>query len=148
MTALMELAERWMDEADTLRTRYGMEIVARLCEAHATELRGELLAGCDEILSVREASRESGYSTQHLRALIADGAIPNAGVKGRPRVRRGDLPTKGASSDNRPRHPRSQIVHRRAASHSRPGFDARRLVRGDPSGGGVAGSSEGLTPSP
>jgi hypothetical protein len=47
-----------------------------------------------EILTLAEAAQESGYSGDHLRHLIADGTLDNAGRKGSPRIRRGDLPVK------------------------------------------------------
>lgn len=56
------------------------------------ELTAALSAGQDELLTIAVAAVESRYSPQHLRALLAEGAIPNAGSKGRPRIRRADLP--------------------------------------------------------
>jgi hypothetical protein len=52
------------------------------------------LAGDADSLTLDEASRESGYSTDHLRHLIADGTLANAGRKHAPRLRRVDLPRK------------------------------------------------------
>jgi hypothetical protein len=46
----------------------------------------------DELLTLDAATTESGYSAERLRHLVADGAVPNAGRRGAPRVRRGDLP--------------------------------------------------------
>ena len=48
----------------------------------------------DELLDLEAAARESGYSRQRIRKLIASGELPNAGRKGAPAVRRRDLPRK------------------------------------------------------
>jgi hypothetical protein len=42
----------------------------------------------------------SGYSTDHLTALIRKGTLPNAGRKHAPRIRRGDLPRKPRRSQS------------------------------------------------
>ncbi|HEY2375751.1 MAG TPA: hypothetical protein VGH98_07210, partial [Gemmatimonadaceae bacterium] len=69
-------------------------------------IAGEILNDLDQleraeaeaVLSLEEASRASGYSADHLRHLVADGSIPNAGRKGAPRIRRADLPRRPAHS--------------------------------------------------
>ena len=43
-------------------------------------------------LGLSDASRESGYSTAHLSRLLRSGTLPNAGRKGKPLIRIGDLP--------------------------------------------------------
>ena len=43
---------------------------------------------------ITEAVAASGYSADHLRSLVATGAIQNAGRRGSPRIRQGDLPRK------------------------------------------------------
>jgi len=48
----------------------------------------------DEVLTLKEASRESGYSADHLRLLIRQAKIPNAGRRQAPRLRRRDIPRK------------------------------------------------------
>ena len=45
-------------------------------------------------LSLTEAARESGYSTDHLGRLVRDGKIPNTGRPGAPRIARSHLPRK------------------------------------------------------
>lgn len=45
-----------------------------------------------QALSLADAARESGYSVEHLSRMIRNGTIPNAGRKGKPLVRVGDLP--------------------------------------------------------
>lgn len=91
MTALLSLAERWREEAGTLR-RYGDERGAHVCELHAREIEEAVRAAESEILTLEQAEQESGYSREHLRHLVAGGKVPNAGKRGSPRIRRGDLP--------------------------------------------------------
>lgn len=84
---------RWEREAETLARNLD-ERGASLLRLHATELREALRDQGSEELTLSEAALESGYSEDHLRHLVADGTIPNAGERGRPRIRRGDLPQK------------------------------------------------------
>ena len=93
MRALDSLAECWLSTAETLEGAFD-ERGAALYRRHAAELQEALREAADEVLTLSEASSESGYSESRLRHLIADGTIPQAGERGRPRVRRGDLPQK------------------------------------------------------
>ena len=106
--AIAELVKAWQEEAEQLRGRYGADELARLCETHAAELEVALRATQEEELTLGEASRESGYSTSHLRAMIKSGLIPNRGRRGAPRLRRGDLPRKPAG-ETEPAEPRPRI---------------------------------------
>lgn len=45
-------------------------------------------------LTVAEAAEASGYSEPHIRRLLAENRLKNAGSAGRPRIRRADLPRK------------------------------------------------------
>lgn len=92
--ALNALAKDWRQEAEDLRSRYGDDRLATLCEAHAGELESLLKTQLHEELTLKQAARISGYSYSHLRRLMDSGDLPNAGVEGRPRVRLGDLPFK------------------------------------------------------
>ena len=98
MKALLQLAERWEDEAATLE-RYHDERGAAVARLHATELREAVRAQADEHLSPPEAEAASGYSRRRLRELEAVGKLENFGRKGAPRYRRGDLPTKPRAED-------------------------------------------------
>jgi hypothetical protein len=90
-----ELAEQWRTEAGTL-DRYEPSM-AKVCRDHADALDAALRSVADDTLDLTTAARESGYSVDRLRHLVADGALPNAGHKGKPRIRRGDLPMKSRS---------------------------------------------------
>lgn len=84
-----ELATRWRVDADLLE-RYDSPLAA-VCRRHADELDGALRSEADEALDLATAAAESGYSTRHLRHLVAAGTLANLGRKHAPRVRRGDL---------------------------------------------------------
>lgn len=90
---LRDLAERWRDEAETLRRR-GAPGPADALESAADDLEEGLREWWLEPLTVAEAAEEGGYSADHLYAILADGRIPNAGRTGAPRIRRCDLPRK------------------------------------------------------
>ena len=117
--ALGELVSSWQREADLLRARYGLEELARLCDAHASELSVALAAAGAERLTLKQAAAESGYSTSHLRAMIASGALTNAGRKGSPRLLRQELPS---------RRTPPKPARRPRRSHPRQSFDAARLA--------------------
>jgi hypothetical protein len=88
-----ELLAKWRQEAELL-DGYGASQQAIACKRHADELDAALRSLADSALDLTTAARESGYSPGRLRHLVAEGAIPNAGQKGSPRIRRADLPTK------------------------------------------------------
>lgn len=98
--ALAELADRWRSDALVLR-RYGREAEADQLEARAAELVAAEQAAGDELLDLQEAAAESGYSKRRIRELVAEGAVPNAGRKGAPRIRRADLPQKPGGRQRR-----------------------------------------------
>jgi hypothetical protein len=58
---------------------------------------GQIRAEQDAVLTLAQASAESGYRVDSLRHKLADGTLPNAGRKGSPRIRRADLPRKATA---------------------------------------------------
>lgn len=94
-TPFLRLAAEWEADADHLDS-LGAHEAAATSRRRAQELREALRSADDEELTLSEAAKASGYSARRIRELIASGAIPNAGEKGRPRIRRGDLPRKRA----------------------------------------------------
>lgn len=92
-----QLPARWREEADLL-ARYGADQQAAACRRHSEELESALRALAEDVLDLRAAAVASGYSVDRLRHMVRAGVIPNAGAKGRPRIRRGDLPRKPAPS--------------------------------------------------
>ena len=83
MKPLSDLADRWLSAADTLESAFD-ERGASLYRHLAAELQEALRESADEVLTLQEASAESGYSESRLRHLIADGELPQAGERGRP----------------------------------------------------------------
>jgi len=85
-----ELPTSWRVLADTIApfAPPAAEAFRRAAQELEASLRDEL----GELLTLDQAVSESGYSLDHLRHLVADGTIPNAGRKGAPRIRRADLP--------------------------------------------------------
>lgn len=95
---LLDLIQRWRTDADRLEV-LGADQLAKASRVHADEIEAALKAADDEALTLQRARTESGYSERRLRELLAEGAIPNAGRKHAPRIRRGDLPRKARRSD-------------------------------------------------
>ena len=91
------LVDRWTAEAESLE-RWGDERGAAILRVCADELIAEVRAHDEEELTITVASAASGYSCDHLRALVASGEIPNAGRRGSPRIHRKDLPRKPTAS--------------------------------------------------
>ena len=93
MSAMHDLLTRWRDEAETVE-RCGHESTGKLIRRLTIEVEEALRDDQDETLTLAEAALESQYSVEHLRKLLSKDRIPNAGEKGRPRIRRGDLPAR------------------------------------------------------
>ena len=97
MRAILALASRWRERASIVRAWTSDEGSARAFEIAAQELEDAVRTAADEVLTLHEAARESGYSERRLRELIAAGELPQAGRPGAPRLRRRDLPRKPKS---------------------------------------------------
>lgn len=97
MKLLRSLADRWRTEAETL-ARYGDDRGAIVARLHADQLEEAAAEIAAETLTLSEAAAESGYSERRLRELLTSGEIPQAGRKGAPRIRRGDLPKKAGTT--------------------------------------------------
>jgi len=91
-----ELPRTWRSRAEELRP-YAPAAAEAFARA-ADELAGALASAADEELTLAEAAAESGYSERRLRELLAAGELPQAGRKGRPRIRRGDLPRRAGAA--------------------------------------------------
>src|SRR5688572_19067254 len=94
-----ELPQAWRREAENAKA-IAADMAARVFERCATDLESAVASERDEPLTLAESARESGLSAERLRHRVAAGEIPNAGRKGAPRIRRGDLPTKRKSEKN------------------------------------------------
>ena len=91
--SLHDLAQRWEREAELL-DGYGATEASAAARRHAAELTEAILTAEEEELSISQAAAESGYSSRRLREFIAEGSIENSGERGRPRIKRRDLPRK------------------------------------------------------
>lgn len=80
--------------ANELRPDFGDEARARAIEWAASQLELALHDRAEEMLTLAEASLRSGYSQDHLARLLREGRLPNAGRRGSPRIRAGDLPVR------------------------------------------------------
>ena len=87
-----DLPAFWRSRADEIE-RYAPP-VAEAFRVAAGELMAALHEAANTELTLDEAAAESGYSKRTLRQFVSGGSIPNAGRKGAPRIRRGDLPRK------------------------------------------------------
>ncbi len=101
-----EFLAKWSAERTRLG-KYGQRVdPVLLLNDILRDVAAVLDAGTDELLTLRQAARESGYSADHLGRLVKTGAIPNAGRPHAPRILRRDLPRKAgalrveASSDH------------------------------------------------
>lgn len=84
---------RWEEELTTLR-KYGALEAIKTKEADLQDLREWWRESQLEELTLEEAASYSGLTYDTLRKKVARGEISNVGEKGRPRVRRGDLPVR------------------------------------------------------
>ena len=80
---LARLCAVFANEAAAAALEFSADLVERSLESHS-----------DEVLSLRDAAVESGYSRDHLARLVREGKIPNAGRPKAPRVLRRHLPRK------------------------------------------------------
>jgi hypothetical protein len=85
-----DLSDLWRAKADGL-ARFAPAAAEAFKEC-ADLLEDALRRQADEELTMAQAAEASGLSQRRLRELLAAGDIPNAGKRGAPRLRRGDLP--------------------------------------------------------
>ena len=64
---------------------------ALLVRELVTSLRTIRNASLDQLLTITQAARETGYSARQIRRWLKDGKIPNLGTDTAPRVGRGDV---------------------------------------------------------
>jgi hypothetical protein len=88
---LAALLSHWRSRAGDLE-RYAPAAAQAFRDA-ADEL-AEALDGAAESVSLKEAAMLGGYSADSLQRMVAAGRIQNFGRKGKPRIRRADVPIK------------------------------------------------------
>jgi hypothetical protein len=95
------LADRWRADASVLRRR-GAVTLAELLDGCAAELEAWERERALELLTLEQASAESGYTYSAIEKMLRRGELVNLGKKGTPRVRRGDLPRKAVKVSGAP----------------------------------------------
>lgn len=95
MSAVAALPDRWRAKAQDFAA-FGANAQATTCTLLADELEAALQVQDVATVTLAEASRIGGYSTEHLARLVRSGQLPNAGRKGAPRLHRRDVPTRAA----------------------------------------------------
>jgi hypothetical protein len=93
----LEFAAKWSAEAETLRRRAVLVDGAALLAEILADFQAVTGDDGDEALNLQQASRECGYSADHLGRLLRDEKLPNAGRPNAPRIRRRDLPHKASA---------------------------------------------------
>jgi hypothetical protein len=109
----------WLDSTRETFRKFGVVGVApeALLVQMEARLRAFINARDEQVLTLAEAARRTGYSAEHLARLIRQGKLPNAGVPNRPRIRAGDLP----------RRPDRALAASAPAAYD-PAADARTLL--------------------
>lgn len=93
LDALRSLIQQWTADALVLR-RYGDERGACIRQMHAEQLEDALQELQWQAVSLDVAEGESGYTRGHLRRMLNEGTLPNAGTAEDPRILRCNLPRK------------------------------------------------------
>lgn len=114
---LSEIARRWSERRDEWEKLRVVVDGAAIASEVISDLEMLCQDVANEMLTIAEAAELSGYSPDHLGRLIRTGRLTNRGIKGSPRVARGELPIR----------PRSQSVAAGQDKPYDPNTDARSL---------------------
>ncbi len=93
---LRDRITKWRAEAERFE-KHGCAEVTNTYKILAGELERDLINCENELLSIKEAAAESGYSEETLRRRVRKGEIAagrSNGKNSHPKLRRGDLPKK------------------------------------------------------
>jgi hypothetical protein len=110
------LSPQWRARAAEFRRCGAGESVARAWECAAEELDEAVRRDSDQVLSVRDAAHEAGYSEEHIRRTLRQNPELNCGRRGKPAIRRANLPRKATA-----------VARGKAAAYD-PAADARSLM--------------------
>ena len=121
-----EFFARWSGVAAGLK-RYssqvdGAALLAEVLSDVETLFRTEE----SEELTIGEAAEASGYSRDHISRLVRRGAIRNVAARHRPRIRRGDMPSKPNSLRSESSAAILPITSRRQIARSVVNSETRR----------------------
>lgn len=92
MTTVQGLVERWEKRRAAL-ARYRAQVDGVAIADEVLNDLAELVRG-EGLVSLGEAARQTGYTTDHLSRLIRTGALTNHGRKHGPRVKLSECPAK------------------------------------------------------
>lgn len=96
-----EFLRRWQTRRDDYARVSATVDGAKVLDEVIADLTRVLASESDTVLTLEAASRRSGYSKDHLSRLIREGVIANAGRRGAPRIRLGDLPQRAPTLGSR-----------------------------------------------
>jgi hypothetical protein len=85
--ALNDLRARWRARREEFARFQAAVDGAALCDELLADLDETICAVDDELLTLSQAAKVSGYSADHLGRLVRDGKLPNAGRPYSPRIK-------------------------------------------------------------
>ena len=97
-----EFVAKWAAEGEVLGRRRAQVDGAGLRREVLADFADVMEADAGDVLNLREAAEESGYSADHLGRLVREGKVPNAGRPNAPKIRRADLPRKASALRTKP----------------------------------------------
>jgi len=86
-----ELRDRW-EQRKVVLAECGDIRTVRVITLFLADLEDLARDEDDRLLTLKQAADRSGYNAEYLGRLLREGKLQNAGRKGAPRVRLGDLP--------------------------------------------------------
>lgn len=90
--SLDAIVAAWTQRRDDLRRLRAMVDGAVLIDELLFELRTWQIEEAGGAVTLQEAHELGGYSVDHLQRMVRKGVLVNVGQKGRPRIRRADVP--------------------------------------------------------
>lgn len=87
-----ELIERWKLRGEEWRRLGTLVCGAAIADEIVADIKSLAEHAGGRLLTIAEAAQLSGYSVDHLRRLISDRKLRNAGRKGAPRLLASELP--------------------------------------------------------
>src|SRR5690348_11147820 len=87
------LPAEWRRRASELEKIQAVVPAAVLLRECANQLDDTLQSEADSV-SLKEAAALGGFTSDHIQRLVAKGQLENVGRKGKPRIRRVDVPIK------------------------------------------------------
>lgn len=113
-----EFIGKWAQRAEELGRLSASVDGRRLISEFLAELERLFREEESDILTLEQAAQYSGYSADHIGRSMRRGSIENVGERGRPRVRRGDLPRKSGALRNEMHEPILAVNTRRQIAQS------------------------------